>query len=325
MVQDDILKPIYDEIETQRTKGSSISRYGCADVEGKVVGKSDYVCFAAVRREPYIKDNAYYFWLVWNGEAFGGNTSTKSHWDDRDTPEKRQPGFEPGPRSDGWLEFLLSPEFSPWKAILPHLVTTDPVIIRKSGMIFKDYQKIDFGLFFNFIIATRYAYEFNHRVEFWEDLVKNYGIDPRAAYLISIGYRKGGNKKPEPRKVLKVKEGYRKNPGGFRYIKDEFGDKKWFPAEYDLVDDHPNWKPGDWGGELHATVGDGHCPLSTNKGYSTRILKSDPKLTGKTLKSAQNEYGLQAWDIFLDNREKRPEKSTLASVLECFEELKKDK
>lgn len=301
-------------IETQRTKGLGLARFGFADKNGDITGRYDTVCYAAAK----LCKSAYFF-LTWGGdpEVIKANKSDGR----RNYPSEDRTSFQPGPLSDAWLEFILSPEFSPWKDILPHLVCTDPAVIRESGIIIKDPGGIKpWGLFYNFIIASRYAYEFSHRAQFWLDLVKDQGLDPRIAYLISIGYAKLDTKaKPPLRKVLKTAPGYRKNEKG-RYIRDEWKEKKWFPAEFEEIDDHPNWKPSDgWNGDLKAITCCNHTPLFGMKKYCGRVLNSS---IGE--ESSGGNYGPNAWDIFYSKNEPEYEgKEKLADVIEFLKQFQK--
>jgi len=314
---------IYERMKHQRKNGTSLNRYGCVDKDGVILAETNYVCYASLKSAPYTK--AHMIWTCWNGEA-PGNRKPEDGFGDRDNPMVRRSEYLPGPLSDRWLAFMLDPVISPWRAILGHLITTDPVIIRKSGLIFKDLDNLDFGLLFNFLIATRYCYEFSHKVEFWQELVDEHGVDPRAAYLICCGYKKSDNtqKKPPLRKELVRPAGYRKNAGGFRYIRDEFGDKKWFEAEYKEVDDFPDWKKGKWDLSLTQISGDGHSPLPTCFGFERAILNGTWTPMGKTIRRPP-AWQENSWDIFRtedDNLKKRP--TTLPEVLDYFKTLIKE-
>lgn len=270
-----MFEKIYEKMQRERAASTALSRFGGANADGTVRWYCDYICYAEMRRK--ISDKDAYIFSLWNGE------------------ESRK--FSPGPVSDRWLDFLLDPERSPWRAMLPFLVSTDKAVIRESGFIIKDLDKLSWNLLFNFLIATRYAYEFKDKWEFSIELMDTYGVEPAAAFLIGQNFRKG-NAVAQQRPVIQP-AGFRRDPADRRKnLRDADGNPIWFPAEYGELPEAP--KEDVINLSLRST--NHHEPLPAMNGYVRRVLSGElnPEMT-KGL-SYKPTYG-DAWNIFKTDKD----------------------
>lgn len=168
-----------------------LCRYGWYNAKGRV-HNYDHVCVAYLRHNlgHYEKGGGIY--ALFNGQPkdihFQGKLNPSCY------DKFKEMAFEGGPDSLRWLQFLLDPIFSPYRAILPHLDETDPEVINKTLAIHicKDLDKLPYELMFNFLIAARWCFEFNSKFKFWLKLQDEYGCTPNEAYVIAIGWLESG-------------------------------------------------------------------------------------------------------------------------------------
>lgn len=105
-----------------------------------------------------------------------------------------------------YLKFLLDPE-GPFKAVLPHLLETDPEKVHADrGFIFPDAQNLPPKLTWCFLIASRVGVA-NARV-FWKYLLlREMGMDMKMASLMAGGFDeelvKDGNSYKKTGKIIK--------------------------------------------------------------------------------------------------------------------------
>lgn len=83
-----------------------------------------------------------------------------------------------------WLKFILDPEVSPWRLVLPFVVNLDPVYCYEHRCIqFQEIDALPFRVWQSFLIGARLPYEKPGKALTWWNLVKN-GIPKNYAYLM---------------------------------------------------------------------------------------------------------------------------------------------
>lgn len=280
---------IHAKMKWMAEKGQSLSRFGIADAVGKITYEECGVCYQGLQYSLSQGRVGKYAFTTWYGEAPDGNEREGGRGG-RDYPYNRRSQFIPGPLSDRWLEFLLSP-ISPWKSLHPHIVNRDDVeSIRHGGMIIDlTHKDLTFSQVYNFLIATRWSYEFNHKARFWAEMVDT-GVDPRVAFLIALAF----TQTVEIKRELVREAGYRKekneNTGREVFIKDDWGEKKYFEAEYK---------------ELGRTVtdkliplwGENHEPLYNLNSVCYRVFHGEPDLSGRK-QALTGNANHDAWGIW---------------------------
>lgn len=121
------------------------------------------------------------------------NPVTSSNW---------SPGEKEGHRR--WVEFLVNPDKSPFKKVLPYLVFNDVDDLIEMGAFFTQFDKIAWSDLFLFSVAARQWYEHSNRLENWTWLQDEQGFTPAEAAWISFGWRTYGYEEERPTRDRKL-------------------------------------------------------------------------------------------------------------------------
>jgi hypothetical protein len=251
-------------------KHGGISRFGSVDTKGNVLFTASTVCFAEFSHMGRVHPQSEAFVFVCYNRPRDGKEAM----------------------SRRWLEFLLHPDESPWKSLFPYFVSIDPDVVESTGFIVYTETDCPGDLLYNFFIASRQAYEYPLTCDGWITLQDKLNLSPRFAAAVSTGFVVD----LQPQRILIRPEGYRKE--GRVYIRDQWGDKKYFDAEYeykypDVVDPKAV--------KFKRVGGNNHTYYSgIDACYG--IGNASPRVLGKGGTFRERQYGWKnnraSWDIW---------------------------
>lgn len=158
------------------------SWWGFVSEDGKVKKGTNRACIAGIHDESQAHglEGPAYLYMAYNQCGFARPSKNHVYGRPSNNDEHYQNAY-----SRQYVDFLIGKD-SPWQ-IRKHLAISDPEWCDEFGFVLHGWEKMDYRQVCNFLIASRYAWEYKSGYSTWLDLCSD--VEPRLAMCVVSGYR----------------------------------------------------------------------------------------------------------------------------------------